>query len=210
PPAADKTSPAEPSLTAPSTSTPRSASGSPSGLTLANVKVVDGQVAITDQQKQQPRAVYDHIDIDVSDFGAGKAFPASFAAHMPGAGAETISFKGKVGPLQENNFAATNFDGELKLDQLSFSGLQKFLGAAALSTFNFSATGTTHVSSSNGNVTSSGDLTLADGRVHGIEIGYPISMDYNIAADLAHDQYTIQKGSLKLGSTPLSVTGTMN
>ena len=51
---------------------------------------------------------------------------------------------------------------------------------------------------------------MADGRVHGIEIGYPISMDYNIAADLKQDQYTIQKGSLKLGSTPLSVTGTVN
>ena len=181
-------------------------------LTLANLKVIDGQVAITDQQKKQPRAIYDHIDLAMQGFASGKQFPITFAAHMPGAGAETISFKGSMGPLQENNFAATNFAGDLKLDQVSFSGLEKFLNSAspAMSGLDFNATGTTHISSANGNVTSNGDLTLANGRVNGVEIGYPISMDYNLAADLNRDQFTIQKGSLKLGATPLSVTGTVN
>ncbi|HST76953.1 MAG TPA: AsmA family protein, partial [Verrucomicrobiae bacterium] len=48
-------------------------------LTLANLSIVDGQVAITDLQKHQSRAVYDHIDVSVNDFAPDKPFSMKVA-----------------------------------------------------------------------------------------------------------------------------------
>src|SRR6185312_11698793 len=45
-----------------------------SEFSLANLQITDGQVAITDQQKHQSRAVYDHIDVTVNDFAPNKPF----------------------------------------------------------------------------------------------------------------------------------------
>ena len=56
-------------------------SSKPAGqLTLDQSLIVDGQVAITDLQKHQSRAVYDHIDISVNDFAPDKQFSMKVAA----------------------------------------------------------------------------------------------------------------------------------
>ena len=38
------------------------------GFELKNLQISDGQIAITDYQKRQPRAVYDHIDLSLRDW----------------------------------------------------------------------------------------------------------------------------------------------
>src|SRR5437588_1329427 len=43
-------------------------------ISLEDLKITDGQVAITDFQKRQPRTVYDHIDLHVAGYAADKAF----------------------------------------------------------------------------------------------------------------------------------------
>jgi AsmA-like C-terminal region len=47
-------------------------------------------------------------------------------------------------------------------------------------------------------------------RVRGLEVGYPISADYEMNDDLASDLLRIIKGAVKLGQTPLFATGTVN
>ena len=46
--------------------------------------------------------------------------------------------------------------------------------------------------------------------VHGVKVGYPISANFDIADNLNSDVIQIKKCDLKLGSTPLSVNGTVN
>ena len=177
---------------------------------LGELRIVDGQVALTDMQKRQPRAVYDHIDLAVSGYAPGKPFDIDVAAHLPGQGAQKINLTGTAGPIPSGDLATMPFDGKLKLDQVSLSGVQKFLNSPALAGTDAIASGNAKVRSQQGEVASSGSLKLDQARVHGNDIGYPISLDYDLSDDLNADLIHIVKGNLKLGSTPLAISGTVN
>jgi uncharacterized protein involved in outer membrane biogenesis len=189
---------------------PQTTPAEPRRFSLAELKVVDGQVGFTDQQKNQPRALYDHIDLTLNDYAPNKKFNFELAAHLPGTGAQRLSLEGEAGPMVTDAPSATDFKGSLKLDEVSLSGLKKFLNSQALQDIEFVATGKADVENKGGAISSRGDLKLENGRVNGVNIGYPISADYNITADLNTDLYKIEKGTLKLGATPLSVVGTVN
>jgi uncharacterized protein involved in outer membrane biogenesis len=193
----------QPQAQPPSTPAPQQPSKS---FTLHKMTVQDGQVALTDYVKKKPRAVYDHIDVELDDYEQGKPFSVSLAAHLPGQGKQTIQIDGKGGPLQDN-VAATNFKGKLKLEEVSLSGLQRFLNAPALEGMEFTATGTADIDANNGNLNSNGNLNLANARVKGVDVGYQIAADYKVAADMNSDVYKIEKGELKLGPTPISIAG---
>jgi AsmA protein len=177
---------------------------------LTELKITDGQVAITDFEKRLPRAVYDHIDATLKDYAPGKPFSLDLAAHLPGTGKQLVRLEGKGGPLNDATPMNTPFDGELKLEEVSISGVQKFLNSEALAGTDARVTGSAKVKNDNGKMSSSGSLKLDDPIVHGVNIGYPITADYDVVDDLTHDQVQINKGTLKLGPTPLSVSGTMN
>lgn len=201
--------PKGPATPAPAQPTPPQPAPGQRQFSLAQLAIVDGQVALTDLQKQQPRAVYDHIDLDLKDLAPGRPASIALAAHLPGTGKELIELKGKGGPLQDN-VAATDFTGEIKLDGVSFAGLAKFLNSAALEGMDFIASGQAQISNHAGKASSKGDLKLEDGRVKGVVIGYPITADYDVTADLKQDSLRIEKGQLKLGPTPVAISGTMH
>lgn len=91
-------------------------------LEVSNLKINDGQVAITDLQKHQSRAVYDHIDVDVKNFAPNQQFTLKVAAHLPGQGKQTVSLEGAGGPIRQTDLLNTNFDGTLHLNQVSVAG----------------------------------------------------------------------------------------
>ncbi|HYY69813.1 MAG TPA: AsmA family protein, partial [Terriglobales bacterium] len=179
-------------------------------VSLADLKIQDGQMALTDLQRHQPRTVYDHIDLAVSGYAPENAFDFSVAAHLPGTGKQMLSVTGKMGPVNQAAPITTPFDGKLKLEQVSISSLQKFLNNPALAGSDAIASGETHIVNQQGKLESDGNLTLDNPRVRGIDVGYPISAQYSINDDLNSDLLQISKASLKLGSTPLSVNGTLN
>jgi uncharacterized protein involved in outer membrane biogenesis len=180
------------------------------GVAIADLKIEDGQIALTDLQKHQPRTVYDHIDVAVSGYAPGKAFDFSAAAHLPGSGSQMLSVSGKMGPVNQAEPINTPFDGTMKLDQVSISSMQKFLNRPALAGTDAIASGEARIRNQQGKLESNGSLALANPCIRGIEIGYPITAQYYITNDLNNDLLAISKGSFELGSTPLSVTGTVN
>ena len=182
----------------------------PSEVLIADLKIEDGQIAVTDHQKHQPRAVYDHIDLAVSGYAPEKAFDFSARAHLPGSGAQLIGVSGKMGALNQAEPINTPFDGTLKLDQVSISAAQKFLNNPGLAGTDAIASGETHIRNQQGKLESDGSLTLDNPRLRGVEVGYPITAQFNITDDLTNDLLEVSKGTLKLGSTPLSVTGSVN
>ena len=177
---------------------------------LAELKISDGSVAITDFQKHQTRSVYDHIDLTLSDYAQGKPFEIELAAHLPGQGKQTIELKGKGGPIDEATMINTPFDGQLKLDQVSLSAAQKFLNSEALAGTDAIVSGTTSIKNNNGKLASSGSLKLDNPVIHGVNVGYPISADYDVTDDMDNSLIQISKGTLKLGNTPMSIAGTLN
>ena len=179
-------------------------------LTLAQLSINDGQVAITDLQKHQSRAVYDHIDVNVSDFAPDQQFSLKVTAHLPGSGKQAIYLQGKGGPIKQADMMNTPFDGQLKLDQVSLSAAQKFLNSQGLQGIDALITGDATVKSTSGKLASVGKIKFDNPHIHQVDIGYPITLDYDLTDDLTADVIQINKGNIKLGNTPITVAGTLN
>jgi uncharacterized protein involved in outer membrane biogenesis len=203
---AQKPTPTTPAANAPASSS----SSSGEALSLAELTITNGQVAITDEQKHQSRSVYDHIDLGLSDYAPGKPFNLSLAAHLPGQGDQYVKFDGSAGPLNAQNSMATHLDGRLKLNQVSLNGVEKFLNSPQLQQYDAIASGEASVRNDNGDMSSDGNIELNNVRVRGVEIGYPIKADYNVSDNLNTDVIKISKFNLNLGPTPISITGEVN
>ncbi len=193
-----KPAPAQP---APSTS---------NGLTLGKLQITDGQIAVTDYQKRQPRAVYDHIDLTLKDYAPGQPFSLDLTAHLPGSGSQTFSISGDGGPVNNADLANTPFKGTVKLNEVSLAGAQKFLNSSALADSDAVISGSTDLTTAAGTMSAAGSLKLENAVVHGVKVGYPITAEFDVSDNLTTDIIQIRKCNLKLGSTPLSVNGTVN
>jgi uncharacterized protein involved in outer membrane biogenesis len=177
---------------------------------LGQLKLTDGTVGVTDEQKHQPRAVYDHIDLTLKNFAPGEPFDLSLAAHLPGQGKQVAKIDGHGGPINQGNMSNTPFDGTITLDQVSLDGLQKFLNNPSLADTNATITGKGSVKNQNGVVSSNGNFDIQNAVVHGHNIGYPITINYDAANDLNNNSINIKHADIKLGAAPFSISGTMN
>src|SRR5215472_3181418 len=195
---------------APPAQTPAPPRPSSSEFSLDKLKINDGQIAVTDLQKHQPRAVYDHIDLTLTGYALGKQFSLDLEAHLPGRGAETLALSGKAGPINQADGLNTPFDGKLQLNEVSLAGFQKFLNSSALEGSDAMLSGSTDLVSASGKMSAKGSLKIADAVVRNVQVGYPIIANFDIAQDLKSDIVAIKTGDLKLGSTPLSINGTLN
>ena len=189
---------------------PKTSASSSNNFSLAQLKVTDGQVGITDLQKHQSRSVYDHIDLILSDYAPGRPFTLGLAAHLPGQGKQLLQIDAKTGPVQQGNMLTTPLDGKIKMDQVSLAGLQKFLNSDSLKKINAVASGEASLKNEGGRIASSGTLKLENGQVNGVNIGYPITADYDVSDDLTTDIIHVTKANIKLGPTPISIAGDVN
>jgi AsmA protein len=189
---------------------PASSSSSQQGFSLGELAINDGQVAITDQQDKRPKTVYDHIDIKLTDFAPTTPFNIEASVRLPGAGNQEVGLKGKGGPLSHDNPATTPFKGSLDLKNVQIAGLQKFLQSPALVNTDGVLSGHMDIANENGKMSANGQMTLDKPKLHGIDVGYPINADYSVSEDVPNDLLHIDKGAIKLGQTPLNVTGTVN
>ena len=207
-PAAPSTAPSKPQQ--PPTPAPAQPASGGGGFTLGALKITDGQIAVTDEQKHQARAVYDHIDLTLKDYAPGKPFSLDLTAHLPGNGTQTFSITGDGGPVNNADLASTPFKGTAKFNEVSLWSAQKFLNSSALAGTDAVISGTTDLNSAGGSMSASGSLKLEKAVVRGVQVGYPISADFDVSDNLNTDVIQVKKCDLKLGSTPLSVNGTVN
>jgi uncharacterized protein involved in outer membrane biogenesis len=179
-------------------------------IALDSLVVQDGQVAITDLQTSKDRSVYDHIDVTLKNFSPGRPFIVDAAAHLPGSGAQEVRLQGEGGPLVQGQPAATPFRGTLNLKQIGIADLSKFLNSPALVNTDGTLSSQTKIDSTNGKLTANGEASLQNAKIHGLDLGYPVTAQYDITDDLAEDLMTIRNTTIKLGSTPLVISGTVN
>lgn len=177
---------------------------------LGSLIISDGTLAVTDNQKHQSRSVYDHIDLTLKDFAPTRPFTVALAAHLPGAGKQVARLDSKVGPFNEQSMLNTPIDGDLKLEQVSLSAVQKFLNSQALAETDATLSGQAHIKNEIGKLASSGQLRLENPVIRGVQVGYPITLDYDAVDDLSSDVIQLSKGNIKLGSTPIAISGSVN
>lgn len=186
-----------------------SPSSSSQQFSLSKLTIKDGQVALTDYEAKSPRSVYDHIDLTLADFAPNQPFSLDVSAHLPGAGSQEMRLQGKGGPVAAEP-AATPFQGNLTLKQVEIAGLQKFLNSPALVGTDGMVSGETKISSTSGRMAAAGQMSVQNPKVHGTALGYPITTDYDVSDDLRTDVVTVSKTTVKLGTTPFFVSGTVN
>jgi AsmA protein len=210
-PAPAKPAPAAPSpAPQPSTTTPSKPAAGEEQFALGELTITDGQIAITDHQARSARAVYDHIDVTLRDFAPDHPFSLDAATHLPGSGDQEVRLDGKGGPIVQGQPATTPFHGTLKLKQVRISGLAKYLNSPALANTEGSVSGDTKIDSESGKMTLNGQMSIQNPRVHGIDLGYPITAQYDLTDDLAAEVITLRNVNLKLGPTPLAISGMVN
>jgi AsmA protein len=190
--------------------TAKSASSTNQQFSMSSLVVTDGQVAITDVENRKPRTVYDHLNLTLKDFSPGKPFSLDASVHFPGQGAQEIRLQGKGGPIPPGNPAATPFRGNLDLKEVGISQFQKFLQTPALSNTDGVLSGHGSMAGESGTVSASGQMNVQNPRLRGIDIGYPITADYDISDNLNTDVLKVNPTTLRLGPTPLLISGTVN
>ena len=178
---------------------------------LNRLLISGGRIALTDLRARQPgRNVYDRIDVDLRGYARDRAFDLVLAATLPGDGAERLSLRGTAGPVTPGDPMKTPFEGELGLDAVSIGGVQRFLQIEALEGTDASMSGRAAVSNREGRLSSKGSLRLDRARARGVDIGYPITTDFDVVHDSTAGVLRINAGTLRLGETPLSLTGTVD
>jgi AsmA protein len=179
------------------------------GLSLADLEIVNGRAAVTNLQAHEPRAVYDHIDLNLRGFAPGKKFDVEVAIHLPGKGSETISLKGSGGPLPPEGITAADFDGRLSLRDVSVGALRSFLGSGA-SDMDAVASGETDLHARNGTLNASGSLILTNVRSGSTSLSYPVSIDYRASEDFAHSTLHLASLNAKARDMQMHATATAN
>ena len=195
------------SQAAPSQPRPPATAAQPREFALGELKISDGQIAISNDQKRQSRAIYDHIDVTLKNYAPGQPFALDLTAHLPGSGPQTLRVTGNGGPIDNANIASTAFKGTLKLDEVSLVAAQTFMNQSALEGTDATISGSINLSNAGGKITADGSLKLEKVVIHRVEVGYPIVADFDLTDDLTSDVLQIRKGAVKLGSTPVWLNG---
>jgi AsmA protein len=187
---------------------PASTGNTPGGsFSLAGLSVEDGQIALTDRQSGQPRAVYSHIDVRLKDLAPDKPFSVRAAVQLPGKDNQQVRLEGTGGPIKPGDLSATPFHGILGLDGIALAGLQQFLNEPALAHTDGTVKGETKIDLQDGTASADGDLNIQSPRVRGVDLGYPITAKYIISDDLDAKRLIIKKVAIRLGSSPLDMDG---
>lgn len=177
---------------------------------LGKLTISDGQISMLDQQTSKTPKVYDHIDITLNNFSPDHPFTVEAAVHMAGSGSQQARLQGDGGPLVSGQPAATPFRGTLNLKQISISDLSKFIYSPVLNGTDGVISGETKIESQSGTLTAQGQTEIQNGKLRGMELGFPVTAQYDLTDDLSSDLLTMRNFMVKLGSTPLNVNGTVN
>ena len=179
-------------------------------LSLGDVSIEDGQVAITDRQARAARAVYNHIDLDVQNLTPGSRFSLQLAVRLPGRRDQEVRVEGDGGPLRLGDLASTPFQGTIDLDGTELAGLSRLLGKPTPSGLDGALTGKVKIDLKPETLAASGQLKIDSASVHRAALGYPISARFNLNEASGTGLLTINQAAMTLGATPLDLAGTVD
>jgi uncharacterized protein involved in outer membrane biogenesis len=147
--------------------------------------------------------VYDHLDVDLKDFGPGKIFQLTAGARLPGSAEDALKIEGKGGPLGSGPIP---FTGRVALDKASLAGLMRFMNSGKAQPVDGVLSGAAEIESSGPAMKAKGALEMADLRIRNAALGYPVRMDYQVAMDSESGIVRAPQLNLKVGNVPLSLS----
>jgi len=193
----------------PASQSSQQAAQSQQQFSLGDLVIKDGEVSLLDQSQSSTPTLYNHIDVRLKDFSPDTAFTVDATVHMAGTGEQAITLQGKGGPINSQDATLTPFHGTLQLKNVGVSDFTKFLNSPAANGTDGVLTGETKIDSDGGNATLNGQTNIQNAKVRGMELGFPVSAQYDLTDDMPSGTITIRNLTTKLGSTPFDLNGTM-
>lgn len=175
---------------------------------LGDLVIKDGEISLLDQTQSSTPTLYNHIDVKLSNFSPTTPFDVDATVHMAGAGEQAITLQGKGGPINSQDATLTPFHGTLQLKNVGVSDFTKFLNSPATAGTDGVLTGETKIDSEGGKITANGQTNIQNAKVRGMELGFPVSSQYDLTDDMPNGVITIRNMTTKLGSTPIDLNGT--
>ena len=189
---------------------PTEPAAEPTAFSLDRLSIRGGKIAISDFLKSEPRTVYAPIDVTLLDYAPGKPFTFDITVHIPGEGSQEIHLEGTGGPLPLAGPAAMPLNATVTLSNIDVAGLRKFLDSESAPKATGTLNGETQINSQAGKLAAKGKLNLKDVKVGAVDVGYPVDLDYDLSSEVLAGILQVNAATLKLGSAPISVTGTIN
>jgi AsmA protein len=179
--------------------------GKATNFSIAKLNVHEGTLSVGKADSAAKAAVYDDVNIAMTDFSFTSQFPFQLTAQLPGGGDVDIS--GKGGPINAEDASKTPVETAVKVKDMK-------LGALGVID---PASGIAGVVDFDGTLTSNGSQATAVGVMTGRQMkfarnGSPapmtITVKHAVDYDLVNQTGTIKQGDIAIGNAQAHLTGT--
>jgi AsmA protein len=180
-------------------------SSAATGLSIQKFTIRNGTLAVGNVGASSKMHRYDQVNLESSDLSYTTEFPFSLTAKTAGNGSVTL--KGKAGPLNETNLAATPVDASLDVKNLDLAGtgfVEPSSGIAGLVDFSGTLNSDGKQMTSKGTATAT-KLQLVPGAM---PAGQPVKVDYETEYQLTPQTGTLKQGDVSVGKALAQLTGT--
>jgi len=191
----------QPAGDAPSTA----GSSAAAGLSIQRFTIRNGTLSVGNVGANSKIHRYEQVNLESSDLSYATEFPFTLTAKTAGNGSLTL--KGKAGPLNQTDLAATPVDASLDVKNLDLAGtgfVEPGSGIAGL--LDFSGT----VNSDGKQMTSKGTATATKLQLvpGAMPAGEPVKVAYETEYQLTPQTGTLKQGDVSVGKALAQLTGT--
>lgn len=185
---------------------PEKDSGSaPKNFSVAKLNIRRGRLLVGKANSAAKPAVYENVNVTVTNFSSASQFPFELTAQLPGSG--DVSISGKAGPINAGDTSKTPFETAAKVNNMS-------IGALGIVD---PASGIAGVVNLDGTLNSDGSHAKAVGLLTGKQLklsrrGSPaaktVTVKHTVDLDLDQHVANITQGDIAIGSAQAHLTGT--
>jgi AsmA protein len=205
---ASSNTPAQPAQPAQSTQPAKAAPGSPTSnpnLSIAQLKVDDGRVSVSQIGSSEPARAYDKVNVEVTHFSFTNSFPFILSMNLPGGG--SLKLDGNAGPINPADAALTPLHAKLVVDRMNLADsgfIDAKSGIEGIADFVGMVASDGHEAKTNGAV----QLQQLKVSQKGSPAGKPVQLQYAATYDLAKQNGAITQGDIALGKAVAHLSGT--
>lgn len=177
----------------------------PQALSVDQLRVTNGTIITSTMNDPRDTRVYDHFNLDVTDFSALTQSPFTLVTNLPGGGSATLD--GKAGPIDFVSASSTPLNAVLHATGINIAAYRLVNPATGIDgivtldeTLKFDAKMATIAGTFTGS-----NMKLAPKGVPSSKI---ISIQHEITIDIDHRLGTIQRADILVGNAKLHASGT--
>lgn len=173
-------------------------------LSVGQILIQDGRVAVSMLSAHGEPSVYDHVNLTARDFSFTSQVPFDLNADLPAGG--TINVTGRLGPLNRDDAATSPGDAQVALkhlDPVASGFLNPDAGVSLLADIDLHAVSDGHTLTSNGTA----QLQNLKLRKGGAPAPKPLDLAYNVTHRLKENTGVIQDAAIKIGDSAIHISG---